>query len=130
VRDPSRAPELPDAEVARAFSHGDGEEMRRALEGVRTLFLVSAGEAFDRVTLPTTAVDAAPDATFTFARDHFHTEEHVRSTGVRHAYLRPSMYLDYVPFFAPQTASSGDRPATDVWPRSPATTSRTSSPPC
>lgn len=107
VRDPSRAPELPGAEVARASSYGDGEEMRRALEGVRTLFLVSAGEAFDRVRLHTTAVDAAvaagvervvylsflnaaPDATFTFARDHFHTEQHVRSTGVRHSFLRPS----------------------------------------
>ncbi len=83
---------------------------------MRTLFLVSAGEAFDRVKLHTTAVDAAvaagvervvylsflnaaPDATFTFDRDHFHTEEHVRSTAVRHAFLRPSMYLDYVPFF-------------------------------
>jgi NAD(P)H dehydrogenase (quinone) len=90
--------------------------MRRALEGVRTLFLVSAGEAFDRVKLHTTAVEAAvaagveqvvylsflnaaPDATFTFARDHFHTEQHVRSTGVRHSFLRPSGYLDYVPFF-------------------------------
>ena len=44
-------------------------------------------------------LNAAPDATFTFDRDHFHTEEHVRSTAVRHAFLRPSMYLDYVPFF-------------------------------
>lgn len=116
VRDPSRAPELPGAEVARASSYGDGEEMRRALEGVRTLFLVSAGEARDRLQQHFTAVDAAvaagverivylsflsaaPDATFTFARDHFHTEEHVRSTGTRHAFLRPSMYLDYIPFF-------------------------------
>jgi NAD(P)H dehydrogenase (quinone) len=90
--------------------------MRRALEEVRTLFLVSAGEAFDRVKLHTTAVgavvaagvervvylsflNAAPDATFTFARDHFHTEEHVRSTGVRHALLRPSIYLYYATFF-------------------------------
>lgn len=32
--------------------------MRRALEGVRTLSLVSAGEAFDRVKLHTTAVGA------------------------------------------------------------------------
>jgi hypothetical protein len=32
--------------------------MRRALEGVRTMSLVSAGEAFDRVKLHTTAVGA------------------------------------------------------------------------
>lgn len=59
VRDPSRAPELPDAEVVRASSYGDGEEMRRALEGVRTLFLVSGEEARDRVKQHFTAVDAA-----------------------------------------------------------------------
>ena len=73
------------------------------------------GEAFDRVKLHTTAVgavvaagvervvylsflNAAPDATFTFARDHFHTE-HVRSTGVRHALSRPNIYLYYATFF-------------------------------
>lgn len=59
VRDPSRAPELPDAEVVRASSYGDGEEMRRALEGVRTLFLVSGEEARDRVKQHFTAAVAA-----------------------------------------------------------------------
>jgi NAD(P)H dehydrogenase (quinone) len=43
---------------------------------------------------------AAPDATFTFARDHFHTEEHIRAAGLGHTFLRDSIYLDYVPFFA------------------------------
>ena len=88
--------------------------MRQALNGVETLFLVSASEAYDRVRQHTTAIDAAvaagvervvylsflaaaPDATFTFARDHFHTEEHVRSTGLRHTFLRPSLYLDLLP---------------------------------
>jgi uncharacterized protein YbjT (DUF2867 family) len=115
VRDPARAPELPGAEVVRA-DYADGEAMRRALDGVDTLFLVSASEAFDRVRLHTGAVDAAvaagvqrivytsflacsADATFTFARDHWHTEEHVRQTGVRHTFLRDSLYLDFVPLF-------------------------------
>jgi hypothetical protein len=40
---------------------------------------------------------AAPDATFTFARDHFHTEERIRATGLSYTFLRSSMYLDYVP---------------------------------
>jgi uncharacterized protein YbjT (DUF2867 family) len=113
VRDPARAPELPGAEVVGA-EYGDGEAMRRALDGVDTLLLVSASEAFDRVPLHTGAVDAAVAAgverivytsflacsavaTFTFARDHWHTEEHLRQSGVRHTVLRDSLYLDYFP---------------------------------
>jgi NAD(P)H dehydrogenase (quinone) len=116
VRDPARAPELPGAEVAQA-SYGDGEALRRALDGVGTLLLVSGSEAFDRVRLHGDTVDAAvaagvqrivytsflacsPDATFTFARDHWHTEEHIRQAGVRHTFLRDSLYLDVFPFFA------------------------------
>jgi NAD(P)H dehydrogenase (quinone) len=115
VRDPARAPELPGAEVAQA-TYGDGEAMRRALDGVATLLLVSASEDAERVRLHTTAVDAAvaagverivyvsflacaPDATFTFARDHWHTEQHLRGSGVRHTFLRDSLYLDYFPLF-------------------------------
>jgi uncharacterized protein YbjT (DUF2867 family) len=117
VRDAARAPELPSAEVAEAAGYDDGDSMRRAFDGVATLFLVSAGEHPDRVSLHRAAVDAAaaagverlvytsfigaaPDATFTFARDHFHTEEHIRAAGLGHTFLRDSMYLDYVPFFA------------------------------
>ena len=43
---------------------------------------------------------AAPEVTFMFARDHWHTEEHVRATGVRHTFLRDSMYMDFLPTFA------------------------------
>jgi NAD(P)H dehydrogenase (quinone) len=115
VRDPTTAPELPGTEVVRA-AYGDGEAMRRALDGVDTLLLVSASEDVDRVRLHTGAVDAAvaagvqrivytsflacaPHATFTFARDHWHTEQHVRGSGLRHTFLRDSIYLDYVPLF-------------------------------
>jgi NAD(P)H dehydrogenase (quinone) len=115
VRDPTSAPELPGTEVVRA-AYGDGEAMRRALDGVDTLLLVSASEDVDRVRLHTGTVDAAvaagvqrivytsflacaPHATFTFARDHWHTEQHVRGSGLRHTFLRDSIYLDYVPLF-------------------------------
>jgi len=117
VRDAARAPSLPGAEVAETSGYGDGESMRRALDGVDTLFLVSAAEHPDRVGLHRAAVDAAaaagvervvytsflgaaPDATFTFARDHFHTEEHVRAKGLGHTFLRDSMYLEYIPLMA------------------------------
>jgi len=116
VRDLGRAPRLAGAEVARA-SYDDPVAMRRALRGVHTLFLVSAHEHPDRVGLHTGTVDAAvdagverivylsflgaaPDATFTFARDHFHTEQHIRTTGVPFTFLRDSLYQDVLPSFA------------------------------
>jgi len=116
VRDASRAPSLPGAEVTEA-SYEDPRALRRALDGTHTLFMVSAGEASDRARQHTAAVDAAvaagverivylsfigaaPEATFTFARDHWHTEEHVRSTGIRHTFLRDNLYMDYIPMLA------------------------------
>jgi len=115
VRDPARAPELPGAEPVVA-SYGDGEALRTALDGAGTLLLVSAKEDADRVALHTATVDAAvaagvswivyisflgaaPDATFTFGRDHWHTEQHIRSTGVDFTFLRDSLYLDFIPTF-------------------------------
>ena len=41
---------------------------------------------------------AAPDATFTLARDHWATEEHIRGTGLAHTFVRDNMYLDFFPF--------------------------------
>ena len=116
VRDRSRAPDPPRAQAAQV-SYDDPQAMRRALAGVETFFMVSAGEAPDRVRQHIAAVDAAvateverivylsfinaaPDATFTFARDHWHTEEHVRSTGLRYTFLRDNMYMDFLPALA------------------------------
>lgn len=113
-RDLSRLPELPGAAAAPPAPYGDGEAMRLALAGAHTLFLVSAHESPDRVREHLTAVDAAvavgverivyvsflgaaPDATFTFARDHWHTEAHIRVAGVRHTFLRDSLYLAGIP---------------------------------
>ncbi|MEU2676545.1 SDR family oxidoreductase [Streptomyces sp. NPDC007107] len=113
-RDPSRLPRLPGTAAAPPATYGDAEAMRRALDGAHTLFLVSAHESPDRVAEHTIAVDAAlaagvervvyvsflgaaPDATFTFARDHWYTEAHIRMTGVRHTFLRDSWYLAGIP---------------------------------
>ncbi|MBM7441272.1 NAD(P)H-binding protein [Streptomyces sp. HB132] len=113
-RNPSRLPELPGAVAGPPAPYGDGEAMRRALDGAHTMFLVSAHESPDRVREHITAVDAAvaagverivyvsflgaaPDATFTFARDHWHTEAHLRMVGVRHTFLRDSWYLAGLP---------------------------------
>lgn len=114
VRDPSRAPDLPGATAARA-SFDDADAVRSALAGVPVAFMVSASEDARRVDLHRTFVDAAvaagvehvvylsflgaaPDATFTFARDHWATEEHLRSAGVGLTVLRDSTYADFLPF--------------------------------
>jgi NAD(P)H dehydrogenase (quinone) len=116
VRDPARAPDLPGAEVVGGGAYGD-PAMTEALRGARTLYLVSAAEDADRIALHTAAVDAAvdagverivyasflraaPDSTFTFARDHWATEEHIKATGVKYTFLRNSEYLDWVPMLA------------------------------
>ena len=40
---------------------------------------------------------AEPDATFVCAREHFRTEEFIRSTGVEFTFLRQGLYMDNVP---------------------------------
>jgi len=117
VRAPARAPRLAGAEVRQASGYGAGEEMRAALEGADVLFLMPAAEAPDRVEQHRTAVDAAvaagvgrivylsffgaaPDATFTLARDHWHTEQHIRATGLPWTFLRMNLYMDFVPGMA------------------------------
>jgi NAD(P)H dehydrogenase (quinone) len=117
VRAPSRAPELEGAEVRQASGYEAGEEMKAALEGVQTLFLVSGEESRNRVEQHKSAVDAAkaagverivylsfyggrPDTAFTFGRHHAQTEEHIRGSGLDYSFSRDNIYLDYVPFFA------------------------------
>jgi len=114
VRDPARAPHFPSAEVRGATGYGAAAEMRAAFAGVDTLFLIPATEAADRLQQHQTTVDAAvaagvrhliylsflgaaPEATFTFARDHWHTEEHIRRAGIPFTFLRMSFYLDFIP---------------------------------
>lgn len=123
VRDPSRAPDL-GSEVRAASSYGAGGEMRTALEGVDTLFLVPAEESADRVDQHRTAVDAAvaagvsrivylsfvaatPDTTFTLGRHHWATEEHIRAAGVPFTFLRMNLYLDFVPRMAVDDVIAG-----------------------
>lgn len=116
VRDASRAPRLEGAEPAVA-EYRDRDAARRALSGVETLFMVSAAESEDRLDEHKAFVDAAAqagvqhvvytsfagasaDSVFTLGRDHFHTEEHIRGSGMRWTFLRDNFYLDFVPFFA------------------------------
>jgi uncharacterized protein YbjT (DUF2867 family) len=115
VRDPSRAPRLEGAEVATA-AYGDTPALLNAFYGVDVLLFVSGSESADRVALHTGTADAAvaagvrrivytsflgaaPDSTFTFARDHWATEQHVRANGPAYTFLRDSIYLDLIPYW-------------------------------
>jgi uncharacterized protein YbjT (DUF2867 family) len=118
VRDAGRAPKLDGAEAREVpGGYADPAGFREALEGVGTLFLVSAEEAPDRVAQHRNAIEAARDAgverivytsflgaaadsTFLLGRDHWATEEAIRETGVAFTFLRDSFYMDFIPFFA------------------------------
>jgi NAD(P)H dehydrogenase (quinone) len=116
VRNPARAPDLPDVEIAQA-TYDDPDALREAFAGTDAVFLVSAAEHPDRVRQHLTAVDAvaaagvdrvvytsflgaAADATFTLARHHWLTEERLREHDLAYTALRDSMYLDFLPFMA------------------------------
>jgi NAD(P)H dehydrogenase (quinone) len=77
------------------------------------LFMVSASESEDRLAQHRAFVDsaaasgvrhivytsfaaAAPDATFTLARDHYATEEHIKASGVDWTFLRDGFYIDFM----------------------------------
>lgn len=115
VRDPARAP-TGAGEVVRA-PFGDRTAATDALSGAEVLFMVSASESRDRLDQHWTFVDAAAsagvrhvvytsflgaaaDATFTFARDHWATEEQLRASGMTWTFLRDSFYLDFLPMMA------------------------------
>jgi NAD(P)H dehydrogenase (quinone) len=112
VRDASRAPAIPGCEVRVAPYGSDAP-----LEGVDTLFMVSAAEAFDRRDQHRAFIDAAahagvrhivytsfsgasPDADFTLGRDHADAEEAIKASGMTYTLLRDNFYADLLPFFA------------------------------
>jgi uncharacterized protein YbjT (DUF2867 family) len=116
VRSPARAPALPGAEIVVA-GYADGDAARAALTGIDTVFMVSGAEEPGRLAAHRTFIDAAaaagvtrivytsflgaaPDATFTLARDHWHTEQHIRSSGRRFTFLRDNFYADQFLLFA------------------------------
>lgn len=116
VRDVGRAPKLDGAPPVK-FSYADRDLALSALEGVEVLFMVSGSESEDRLAQHFTFIDAAaeagvrhivytsfygaaPDATFTLARDHYATEEHIKASGMAWTFLRDNFYTDFLPSLA------------------------------
>jgi uncharacterized protein YbjT (DUF2867 family) len=63
-------------------------------------FVDAAVDAGVRHLVYTSFHGAAPDATFTHVRDHFHTEQHVKASGLRWTFLRDNLYADFFPLMA------------------------------
>jgi len=114
VRDQARAPKVAGGVPAVFAGYADRAGAAKALEGVTTLFMVSASETADRRDqhrafidaaaeagvrhlVYTSFLNAAPEATFTLARDHYFTEEHVKASGMDWTFLRDNLYLDFLP---------------------------------
>ncbi len=110
VRDSARAPRLKHADVAVA-TYVDHEALVAALRDIDTVFFVSGFEAVDRLDQHKAAIDAfaeagvqrvvytsfvncAADSTFTFARDHYYTEQYMQQLGPPFAALRDNFYAD------------------------------------
>jgi NAD(P)H dehydrogenase (quinone) len=64
----------------------------------RSAVAAAAAAGVERVVY-TSFLGAAPQATFTFARDHHLTEQAVLAAGMRLTALRNSLYADVVPYF-------------------------------
>ncbi|MBT2597806.1 SDR family oxidoreductase [Arthrobacter sp. ISL-72] len=113
VRDASRAPDLPGA-VPVVSAYEDPVLARSSLAGVKTLLMVSASEAADRLQTHFAFVDSAAEAgvghivytsffgasadcTFTLGRDHFATEERIKASEMNYTFLRNDFYLDFLP---------------------------------
>ncbi|WP_139415361.1 SDR family oxidoreductase [Agromyces laixinhei] len=112
VRTPTKAPQLPDSTVHQ-FSYSDQAAATAALDGVDVLFMVSASESAARLDQHRSFIDAAaaagekhivytsfaaaaPDATFTLARDHYVTEEYIKASGMDWTFLRDGFYIDFM----------------------------------
>lgn len=116
VREAARAPVLAAASPI-VCTYADPVLAKAALDGVKTLFMVSAAEAEDRLQQHYAFVDAAtaagvqhivytsffgaaPDSTFTLGRDHYATEERIKASGMDYTFLRDNFYLDFLPLLA------------------------------
>jgi uncharacterized protein YbjT (DUF2867 family) len=116
LRTPARAPLLPGTTVA-AASYLDRDAVRRALDGLDVVLMVSAAEAENRLDGHRAFVDAAadagvrhlvyisflaaaPEATFTLARDHHVTEQHIEQSGMAWTHVRDNLYADFFSMMA------------------------------
>ncbi len=95
-------------------AYDDTAGLAAVLAGAETVFLVSGRESDHRVAEHFSAIDAvvrsgarrivylsffgaSADCTFTFGRDHWHTEQRIRATGLEFTFLRDNFYQKILP---------------------------------
>lgn len=117
VRRPETTPDIPNSPLAIA-DYGDPAALARAMAGIETVFLASAGAApLKRAALHGNVMDAAAQAgvkrlvylsfqgasatsPFPYSADHLLSEAHLKQSGLAWTILRDSFYQELVPTLA------------------------------
>ena len=101
-----------DYSTVRRMNYDKSPETVEALRGIDTLFMVSAREDKNRLQQQKDFIDvaaeagvkqlvytsfyqAAADAIFTAAREHYETEEYIRQKRLNYTFLRDNFYMDF-----------------------------------
>jgi len=126
VRDLSKAEDLKSLGVTlKTGDYNDPASLAGAFKGVETLLLISSGSMENRVQQHINAIDAAkangvkhviytgvlrsnPDTKFTAGLDHYHTEEHLKKSGVSYTFFRNTYYTDVLPMILGDALASGN----------------------
>lgn len=114
VRDPNRAPKLPNSEVV-GGDYSEPATLDEAFAGVDSAFIVSGyAEPGKRAQLHKNAFDAAarahvghvvylsfqgasPESKFPMSRDHYESEKYLKESGIPFTALRDNLYLGLIP---------------------------------
>ena len=111
ARRPEAVEVLPHTTIHEAY-YDKSQTTIDALTGARILFMVSGRESADRVQehkdlidaakkagvehiIYTSFYNAAPDSTFTLARDHAATESYIKEQGFAYTFIRDNFYTDF-----------------------------------
>lgn len=98
VRDPKRAPNLPNAQIVQTASFGHTGEMKQALRGVQKLFLVSA---HDRMEIARqSAIKKIPPPAYDRVQQHINAVDAAAAAGVEHivylSFLNASSHSTFI----------------------------------
>lgn len=110
ARRPEVAPQLMGASIMKT-TYDKSPETLEALEGIDVLFMVSGHESLTRLQehkdfiktaqkagvrhiIYTSFMNPTPQATFTLAHDHGHTESFIKEFGMTYTFLRDNFYSD------------------------------------
>lgn len=98
-------------------SYEDVDSLEKAMTGVETVLLISAGDQGDRMQEHKNVVDAAvkvgvPNIAYTsrslmdrttlankLMTDHFKTEDYIKESGLKYTIFRNVLYMDVIPLF-------------------------------